>query len=262
MTSPVDICNVALFEGQTRSKINGFPPIDNSPSAVSAGLFYTPKTQAMMRAANWDFLRRQVMLTQLKAAIINGQVSANPPHQPFQYEYLYPADCLKARFLIQYQTPQPAGTPLTTDPTMYQPIPTANTSVPFVIGNDPDANGNPVKVILTNMPNAMLVYTCDLSQYPDMWDHGFRTAATALLASYFVASLTGDKELMKLQVSIATGVLDTARAMNGNEAMPVQDHIPDWIMVRSMGIGWGVNNMAGANNCQWDAIDFPTGLRY
>src|SRR5580765_8064894 len=136
--SPVDVANLALAEGATRTLINGFPPIDNTPAAVTAGLFYTPKIQMLLRAAPWTFARRQIQLTQLKAAVVNGVVSTNPPPQPWQFEYAYPSDCPRARFLIQFQQPSPSGTPFTTGPqNMISPA-YAFTDVPFVIANDPD----------------------------------------------------------------------------------------------------------------------------
>ncbi len=151
MTSPVDICQLALAEGATRTTINGFPPIDNSPAAVSARLFYTPKTQMLLRAAPWDSARRQAPLTLIKQAFLNGVASSNPPPQPWQYEYLWPADCLRARFIQQFQVVNSVSPPLTTGPqNMISPA-FANTGIPFVVANDPLSTGQPRKVILRNM---------------------------------------------------------------------------------------------------------------
>ncbi len=248
----------------TRTLINGFPPIDTSPAAVSVGIFYTPKIQALLRGAHWDFSRRQLLLTLYKAAVINGQVSSDPSPQPWLYEYLYPADCLKCRFLIQYCQPQPSGTPFTTAPTNAIQPAYANTSVPFVISASVDTHGIVRKTILTNMPNAMLVYTMDLSQQPDYWDSMFLSAATATLASYFIANLGGDKGLLQTQIGIAKDVLAQARATNGNEQIGSQDAIPDWIQVRSAGLGWGWSGSGPTGQCYsgWDAVGFPTGLSY
>lgn len=265
MTSPVDICNVALAEAQTRTSINGFPPIDNSPAAVASKLFFTTKTQMVLRGANWDFARRQENLTLLRAAVINGAVSSDPPPQPWQYEYLYPADCLKLRFLIQYQQPQPSGTPLTTAPTNAIAPALATTNVPFVIAAKVNATtGSPTKTILTNMANAQGVYTADLSQYPDMWDAMFTAADTATLGAYLVATLSGDKAMMQLQIAVAKGALDAARAANGNEGMPQQDVIPDWIRIRNAGAFWGVNWGAAGQPYYggWEACAMPDGLFY
>ncbi len=261
---PVDVCNIALAEGMTRTLINGFPPIDTSPAAVSANIFYTPKIQSLLRGAPWDFCRRQNLLTLYRAAVINGQVSSNPPPQPWNFEYLAPADMLKARFLIQYIQPQPSGTPLTTAPTNAIQPAMANVAVPFVISANVDTHGVVRKTILTNMPNAQLVYTMDLSQQPDYWDSQFLSAATATLAAYFIANLAGDKGLLQTQITIAKDVLVQARATNGNEAINTQDNIPDWIRARSAGLGWAWNGVGASGQCYygWDAVGFPTGLSF
>lgn len=266
MTSITDIANIALQEAQSRTQINGFPPIDNSVAAVAANTFYTPKTRALLRAAPWDFCRTQQLLSLRKSAIVNGQPSTDPPPQPWAYEYYYPESCLRARFLIQFQQPSPAGVPFTTGPQNVINPAYANTRIPFVVANDPLPSGQPCKVILTNMANASLVFTADLSQNPDQWDPLFLSAETATLAAYFVASLVGDKGLLATQIQMAKGVLDSARGMNGNEAIANQDHIPDWIQVRASS-GWGGgwtygSGSASSYDCGYDAMGFPGGIFY
>jgi hypothetical protein len=264
--TPVNVSNIALAEAQSRTSINGFPPIDNTPAAVQAGQFFRPKVQALLRAANWDFARKQILLTLLKSALVNGQPSSDPPPQPWAYSYAYPNDCLRLRFLIQYQQPSPAGIPFTTGPQNVINPAYAVTSVPFVVANDPQASGAPRKVILTNMQNAYGVYTCDLSQVPDMWDPLFLSGVTATLAAYFIASLSGDRALMATQIQAAKGVLDQARGMNGNESISNQDRIPDWIQVRASGawnMGWCYGNgMAVPTSAAYDSMGFPGGLFY
>lgn len=266
MTSVTDVCNMALSEAQSRTLINGFPPIDNSVAAVQAGIFYSAKTRALLRAANWDFARKQVLGALLKQAFINGQPSADPPPQPWLFCYAVPDDCLRVRFLIQFQQPQAGGIPFTTGPQNVINPTYATTSVPFVIANVPQASGQPQKVLLTNMQNAYIVYTCDLSQTPDMWDSLFLSGVTATLAAYFVAALSGDKALLATQIQAAKGVLDSARGMNGNEGMPNQDHEPDWIRIRTSG-GWGGGWTYGAGAAApatggYDTMGFPGGLNY
>jgi hypothetical protein len=264
MTSPTDVCNLALLETGSRVSINSLT--DNTPQAIVANQFYTPKIQALMRAAAWVFLRKTLALTQLKAAVVNGQPSSNPPPQPFLFEYAYPSDCLRARFLIPYQTPQPSGSPpLTTAPNVAPFAIRPPTSVPFVVGSDTDSNGNPIRVILTNMYQALLIYDADLSQMPDLWDPMFLSAATAFLASYFITALARNKDQLAQQVGIVKSVLDQARAVDGNEAILNNDHLPDWMAVRLTGYGypyggWGVG--ASTTGWGWDACSLADGLSY
>ena len=82
MTSIVQVCNLSLLEMSNRVQINSLN--DNSPAANACSLLYGPKTQALLRGAPWTFARKQVTLTQYKAAIVNGTVSSNPPPQQWQ----------------------------------------------------------------------------------------------------------------------------------------------------------------------------------
>jgi len=269
MTSIVDVCNLALAEIGNRSSVSSVFPPDNSAQAQTAALFFQPKMQMLLRAANWDFARRQLVATQLKAVMINGQVSANPPPQPFLYEYAWPADCLRARFIMPTIPPQAGGVPLTTGQAVapwagYTP----STRVPFVVSSDLD-NSNPpapIKVILTNLPNAMLVYTADLSLLPDIWDAQFLAAATATLASYFIQALSRNNEQMNGQIALAKSAIEAARATNGNEGLQTSDAVVDWMQVRNSGWtpGWGAtlgpNGTLGAVG--WDQADLPGGLRF
>ncbi len=264
MTSAVDICNIALSEGATRTSINGFPPIDNSPAAVASKTYYVPKVQGLLRAANWAFARRQANLTLLRAAFINGVASTDPPSQPFQYEYLMPSDALKIRFIQQYQTTTTSGVPLTSAPSNTVLPAYAVTRVPYVIAADIDPTSHaPRKTILTNMQYAMAIYTADLSQYPDMWDLLFQSAATSTLAAYFIMTLAGDRALMAQQIQVASGILASARSANANESMSNIDHVPDWIQARMQSGGglWNGNAMGGFGG-DWDQMVFPDGLTY
>lgn len=263
MTAVVDVCNLALLEVSNRVAINSLS--DNTPAANAASLFYTPKTQALLRAAPWTFCRKQAVLTQYKAAIISGVVSSDPPPQAWQYEYLRPADCLRARFLQPTLTTQAAGTPLTTAPNTTVPGPNVNTRQPFVDAMDTDANGNPINVILTNLQNAQLIYVADMSPYPDMWDPMFLAAETAMLAAYFAKALSGEVGLISQQIAIAKGVLDSARAVNASESISSVDHIPDWMMARAggglAGAPW-LANQNGVLGNDWEMMGFPNGQFY
>lgn len=262
MASPVSICNIALAECGNRVQINSFS--DGTPASQIAGLLYTQKVQTLMRAAPWDSLRAQLPLTQIKAAVINGAVSINPPPQPWQVEYAWPPDCLRLRFIQPTLNTAPAGTPLTTAPNVVLYAPPVPTAIPFVVSTDFDGGNNPIKVVLANLYGAQGIYTRDLSQFPDLWDSLFTTAVTAMLASYFINALSRNKDQMQAQITLAKSALDQARAMNGNESISNIDHQPDWMRVRqtsAVNWAWNTGGPGGVYN-SWDAMDFPGGLTY
>lgn len=262
----LDVVNMALSEIGWRNPINSFNEV--SPAAQVAKLQFSPKIEMLMRGAPWNFCRHQILGTVLKASVIDGVTSDNPPPQPWNYEYAWPSDALRVRFMIPYNTTTTSGTPLTTNQTSLMVSPAyANTKIPFVVSTDYDAciERNPplIKVILTNLQNAIFVYTKDLSQRPDLWDKMFLSAATATLGAYFINALARNKQQMDDQIAIAKGALDAARGMNGSEALATTEHLPDWYTVRTGGYGSGYNtmngNMAGAD---WDMCGFPGGLFY
>src|SRR6185503_7132709 len=135
--TPVDVCNLALLEIGQRVQINSLT--DNSPQANACSLFYSPKIRMLLRSANWAFARAQMPLTLWKSVVINGVYSPTPPPQPWQYSYLYPADCEKMRF-TQPTLPTPNSTtpPLTSAPNNFFCYPPTPTAIPFVEATDLD----------------------------------------------------------------------------------------------------------------------------
>lgn len=217
----------------------------------------------LMRAAPWDSLRAQITLTQLKATVINGSTSNNPPPQPWQYEYAWPADCLKARFLLPTLSTPPGGVPLTTAPNTVLATSDEPTAIPFVVATDFDAHGNPIKVILTNLFAAQLVYVRDLSAFPDLWDALFLAAETAMLASYFIDALARNKAQSDGQALKAKAMIDQARATNASESISKADHIPDWLSIRMQSaVPWAWNQSGPNGNVWngWDAMELPGGM--
>lgn len=264
MTSVIDVANAALLEASNRIQISSFS--ENTPAAQAANRMFYPKVRATLRAANWAFARKQVLGTQLKATIINNAVSDDPPPQPFQFEYSRPSDALKIRFVAPYTTPATAGTPLTTAPqTSVNQLPFP-TGIPFVDGVDTNSLGQPIQVVMTDLQNAQIIYTSDLSAYPDMWDSLFTNAVTAILASFFLQALSGDLARMNFQMQVARGALDQARAIDGNERIAKMERVPDWLMARTAYGGgaspWGANPNGTSYACTWDMIQFPTGQWY
>lgn len=263
---PVEVCNLALSEIGSRIFLTALT--DNSPQGRVANLNYTPRVKMLIRAANWDFTRGQAILSVWKEAITNGVASGNPPPQPWLFSYLYPTDCIKARFVLPTMPVAAAGTPLTTAPGQVAWLPPAPTGIPFVVATDRDNSGNPLRVLLCNLPNAQLIYTRDLSGQPDEWDPMFLNAATAFLGCYFINALERNAKGYEDQVAQTKSILDMARVANGTEGITSVDHTPDWLRARMAGSSaWGWNGSAGLAGGWgvgggWDACQFPCGLSY
>lgn len=250
---PVTVVNIALAEIGTQSSIISFD--DQGVEAQTARLMYTPKLEMLSRGAHWNCLRKQGDLTQLKALIIDGEVSDDPPPRPWLYEYAYPQDCLKARYILPYWDSTFSGVPLTTSPAT---IPTLweGPPVEFVVATDTDSDGNVVRVILTNISQAILVYTARYLELPDLWDPHFLGAATATLGAFFVNPLSRDRGLLQDQTAVAREIILQARVSDGNEGLVRQDNMPDWIRVR----GQLDPYVTGGYFSSWDPCPFPGGV--
>ena len=267
--NPVDVCNMALDQiGAAGQTIQGLsPPVPAASLAAQvATRNYQTQLDALFRAAHWNAARFQTPngLTLLKAAAgtpENPSGSLPVPPLPFQYEYALPVDCLKVRFVIPTPTPQSGGAPFLTNQGLTTP-PLINTSLPFVVALDLNANGEQIKVILTNAEQAQAVYTARVPN-PDTWDPQLLNAAVATLAAWFVNPLLRNSELVKERVQVAMALVTQARVSDGNEAIATTDHIPDWFEVRGAGGGFWWQGRGGAGYMAgWDSMTMPNGLTF
>jgi hypothetical protein len=223
-------------------------------------LFYQPKIDDLHRAAHWNFARFQAPLTLLKAALgtpenPTGTTTLIPP-LPWRYSYAYPSDCLKARYILPVVPTTGVQVPFTTADNMVMPGYSDNVSVKFVVATDTDTLGNRVRVILTNLSQATLVYTSRITD-PNLWDPSFVQAATSYLGAWFVNALARNAALHKDQMTIAMQIINKARASDGNEGPITQDHLPDWIKTRGTRPAFA---NSGYFYYGWDNISFPGGF--
>jgi hypothetical protein len=261
MTSPVDVCNMALDNISARFSITSLSPPLPPPNADLCARHYQPKMDALFRAAHWNCARRQVGLTVLKAAQgtpenPNGTTLPIPPVY-WQYEYQLPPDCLKARFIL----PNPpmaagAGFPVLAGGFGFTPPWLPATGEKFVVMVDNDQNGNPIKVLVTNMEFAQLVYTARIDN-PDLWDPHFLLAAAATLGAWLANPIKADKALLNQQIQVASSIVTQARISDGNEGVTDIDHLPDWMRVRG-DTGWG-RILEPQAWYSWDPLGLPGG---
>lgn len=224
----------------------------------------------LLRGAPWDFARKQAPLTLLADG--TGQtanVGSVVPGNQFVYEYAYPYDCARIRYIPWYPflnpgvppnnitPPNPSsptvtglGSPpyvgqrirpsrylVTSDPN-YSAIP--GSSAPLVQGQSPQGN----TVVLSNVQNAECVYTYD-ALYPSVWDHLFRAAMVAYLAQEIALPLWADKDkgfglkVQQIQIAKTKKAILEARIADGNEMYASSDIPVDWMQARNVGARGG-----------------------
>ncbi len=241
MTSPADIVNRALSSIGARSTIASFE--ESSKEAQQGNLWYDKRRRQLLRTAPWGFARMTEQLS-----LLGTLVDSTAPY-PFLYKYEYPSACFKMRYVLGSPADAiPSGIPVTGDSLFGAMGMSPSRANRYLVASDTDEYGNQRKVILSNVQNAIAVYTGDVVS-PDMWDDLFEDALTSVLAYTFVIPLTGNAGMRDDFRRAAEVAITNARAADGNEAINSTQHTPDWISVRGygvdlpfVGVGWGAWN--------------------
>jgi hypothetical protein len=224
-SSQIQIANMALDVIGTRSTISALNEGSTESNAISR--HWDNAVDAVLRAAHWDFARKQLALT-----VLQDGTQGQPVPTPWLYEYAYPSDCLLMRYLMPTIQVSPVSFASSVSPvTAYGPPPR------FVLSTDLDTTMNSVSVILTNQMQAQGVYTFRNTNTA-MWDPLFVQAFTAYLGARVCIALTGDKNMQQIALRMAQQYSVDAQTKNGNEGLTVIDSIPDWMRARGYNSDW------------------------
>lgn len=177
--NPADLANIALVRmGFKGGRIGSL--FDGSDAAKKFLTLYGQTRDELLRRDDWGFAERNVSLTLLKSAPPGGYFPPNTwnpatnPAPGWLFSYAYPSDSLKVR----------AVKPVPLFGINFDPQPQV-----FSIDNDNSYTPSQ-RVILCNVPNAVLVYTAQISD-PTVWDVGFTAAMATTLERYVAAGLVG-----------------------------------------------------------------------
>ena len=169
MASVVQICNMALSHIGSEARVSSISPPDGSVEAGHCATFYDQARTEMLEPGNWAFaLKRQLL-----AQVTNTS-------NAWAYAYTKPADCQRALRILR---PSVAVTVFTQDRIAY-PHTDDRDSAPF------DVEG---EVLYTNEPDAVLVYTCDVTD-TTKFPASFVSALSYLLAAYVAGPIVKGNE--------------------------------------------------------------------
>ena len=241
MPSDVDICNIALGAIGARATLSSLT--EASPQANACALLYPTVRDALLRELRWDFAAQQRTLALLAAAAgTPEQTGVLPvPPLPWLYEYAYPAGCLDVRAILALPPGAGGAVP---GPTLPRP------EIRWTAAGDTDADGNDIRVILTNQPQAVAAVTAQVTD-PNVWDADFQVAVVGRLAEALAVPLSGNLDLAAKAIKDGEAAVARAMAANGNEGTTVLDRVPDWIRVRGY-----VGDWAGGWAGDWGAPAF------
>ena len=257
---------------------------------------YAQCRRQLLRSAHWDFARKQAQMTMLADATASTPNVGTTVILPWTYEYSYPLDSLKARFVPWNNYAQDSVGPPGNISIGSQPLMTGLNQAPmstirirparFLVATDynypaqidttsqwwetPGVSPTSQTVVCTNVKFAQLVYTADMP-YPNMWDPQFRAAMVAFLAAEIALPIAKDKkfgmQMRNQNIAIAKEKIMQARITDGNEGFYNSDFSTDWIRVRAGGAGrggwgWGEGAGPGVLGYGWDACSFGDGSAY
>lgn len=238
MTSVVSIVNMALAKMGSRSTIADLS--EDSPEANNANLFYPETRDEILGMAYWNFARKTQTLALYKAApgtpenttsATDSLWSTAWPPPGWNYEYLYPTDCIACRYI----TPQWSGGTISPplQSVAYAGVPPSfgQQAARFIVAADTSTAGSQIKVILTGAQVAILTYTQQVTDVT-VYDSQFINALSAALAAKMVINGTGNLQLAQGLFSAANVAIEQARRIDGNEGTTVQDIPTDWITIR------------------------------
>jgi len=220
---------------------------ENSNEAEVCTIHFEPACRALLRLASWSFARSQAQGALLASAQgtpenPSGTLSTpliSGPQVEWLYEYAWPSDCLRLRKVGWpcNQTAQGSVAPIWPGVTYAAAMIPGGLErrVNYQITLDKDLSGNRIKVILTNVENAVLTYT-SLVDDPNFWDDEFSEAYVFMLASHLVGSLIGDKQMDKDLYAKSQQMALAARAVDANEQPVSPNHTPDFIRARGFAL--------------------------
>ncbi len=169
MASEVQICNMALSHIGSEARVSSISPPDGSVEAGHCATFYDVARTELLEPGSWAFSLKRVSLAQV-----------TNPSSVWAYAYAKPSNCLRALRILR---PSIAVTVFTQD-LVVDPHTDDRDSAVFDIEGD---------VILTNEPDAVLVYVQDVTD-STKFTPSFVSTFSYLLGSYIAGPVLKGNE--------------------------------------------------------------------
>lgn len=217
MASVVDICNMALSHIGADAIVSAIDPPDGSVEAGHCARFYPQARAELLESFPWSFARTRAVL----AEVTN-------PSELWAYAYALPSDMLTAKRVLNSFTLIDLGF-----------LPTTGWATPSELAfinergsADFDVEGS---VLLTNEPDAVLLYVRDVTDTPK-FTPSFRTALSYLLASFLAGPIIKGNEGARTGAQLrqaATSIAQSAMVANANATSESANIASDSIRARA-----------------------------
>lgn len=200
MTSKTEIFNgVCLALGVTPDILDA--DTDTGNNAITIAGAYNIARQTVLRDHPWSFAERRLALT-----------AVGTPPNDWAYQYLYPTDCVKAGEI--------------------EKVNRNDRPIPFKIRQYEDDDNGKTRVILTDQPDAILIYTGD-EQDEAIFDPQFAKTLIAYLAYLCANAITTAKNASVNAWNGYQRAKFEATSSDSNEQIPDDARDADWITGRN-----------------------------
>lgn len=202
----VQICNNALYRIGSNRRISSLG--EGSAEADLLADVYTPCLERTLEAARWPFATKRANLAQIAPEDV-GYLTKYPE---YPYQYAWPADCLRAL-----------------EVTNYQRAVTSDNAVRFRVESKLDGSA---RIIFTDQPAAVLVYiqrVTSVAAFPALFENALEWALAAELA----LGLSKDQKLHEWATRNWYIAVNNAFAVETNERVEDPPADAEWIRARS-----------------------------
>jgi len=215
LVSDVVISRMALSHVGARSTIESLE--EESAEAKQCKLWYDFSRKQTLEVFDWNFARKRQVL-----ALHNDSA----PEGVWLFRYQYPADCIAAR-RVENPVISAAGGGVFTSEAFKHVVGVNPDAVPYEV----EISTDQTKSILTDLEDAILVYTFDLTN-ENLFPAMFIEALSRALASRIAFSLTGKKNIAEDQFRLFLALINAAEVRNANEQVMKPPRDAEWVRGR------------------------------
>lgn len=228
MASDVDVCNAALSHVGADAVVTSISPPDGSAEAGHCARFYGQARRELLEDQQWSFSKSRIVLA-----------SVDNPSTIWQYAYAVPSAMINALRVLQLSWLTglgivfPIGAALNYygDLTLLDDLYSERGSSDF----DLETTAAGQQILLTNEPNATLLYTRDVVD-TTKWSPLFTSAMQMLLAGYIAGPIIKGEEGAKIGAQwrdAAFKMNARAAGSNANSANERAQHVAEAIRARA-----------------------------
>lgn len=219
MATPVDIANLGLSHIGARAQIVSISPPDGSVESGYCARFYPLVRRELLEIHSWSFASKRIALAQV-----------TNPSTIWAHAYAMPADCVKARRVLPLALISTYATALMSYEEHFSEDLT-NTVFTERGGSPYETEGG---VLLTNEPDAVLIYTRDVTD-SNAFSPRFVIAAGMLMASYLSGPIIKGTDGARAAAQWRQAAMQYAQeaaTSNANQSTQNNEFMPGSLAVR------------------------------